>query len=114
MLYVIKADNEIVYVGRIENATEEAWQQEYEKHKEKIYAYDHDDLEEFEKDFYLYLVSNYKVTLEMELMKQGAKQSDFGLISDELIKNSIKLGRKPKDVAWGIVQQYKYELRVMD
>ena len=39
MIYVIKADNEIVYVGRIEDATDEAWQQEYEKHKEKILAY---------------------------------------------------------------------------
>ena len=55
MIYAIKADNEIVYVGRIENATEEAWQQEYKKHKEKIYAYDHDALEEFEKDFYFQL-----------------------------------------------------------
>ena len=55
MIYVIKADNEIVYVGRVENATEEAWQQEYEKHKEKIMIYDHDDLEEFEKDFYFQL-----------------------------------------------------------
>lgn len=55
MLYVIKADNEIVYVGRIENATEETWKQEYEKHKEKIYVYDHDDLEEFEEDFYFQL-----------------------------------------------------------
>lgn len=55
MLYVIKADKEIVYVGRIENATEETWKQEYEKHKEKIYAYDHDDLEELEEDFYFQL-----------------------------------------------------------
>ena len=55
MLYVIKADNEIVYVGRIENATTETWKQEYEKHKQKIMIHDHDNLEEYEKDFYFQL-----------------------------------------------------------
>lgn len=55
MLYAIKADSEIVYVGRIENNTEEDWQREYERHKEKIEIYDHDDLEEYEEDFYFQL-----------------------------------------------------------
>ena len=55
MLYAIKADNEIVYIGRIEDATEENLQKEYEGHKEKIEIYNHDDLEEYEKDFYFQL-----------------------------------------------------------
>lgn len=79
------------------------------KHDALMYSRPEDEnfyrgFEKFEKDFYLYLVSNYRVNLEMELSRLGAKQSDFGLISDELIKNAIKLGRKPKDVVWGIVQ----------
>ena len=55
MLYAIKADNEIVYVGRIENATEEDWQKTHKEHKAKIDIYDHNDLEEYEKDFYFQL-----------------------------------------------------------
>ena len=55
MLYAIKADNEIVYVGRIENATLEDWEREYKEHREKMLIYDHDALEEFEKDFYFQL-----------------------------------------------------------
>lgn len=55
MIYVIKADNEIVYVGRVENATSESWAKECEKHKEKMMIHDHDALEEHEKDFYFQL-----------------------------------------------------------
>ena len=81
MIYVIKADNEIVYVGRIEDATDEAWQQEYEKHKEKILAYDHDELEEFEKDFYFQLYywkesEHRRITMEPILPKLEAEKEE--------------------------------------
>lgn len=35
MLYAIKANNEIAYIGRIE-ASQEAWDAEYNYHKEKF------------------------------------------------------------------------------
>ena len=81
MIYVIKADNEIAYVGRIEDATDEAWQQEYEKHKEKILAYDHDELEEFEKDFYFQLYywkesEHRQITMEPILPKLEAEKEE--------------------------------------
>lgn len=81
MIYVIKADNEIVYVGRIEDATDEAWQQEYEKHKKKILAYDHDELEEFEKDFYFQLYywkesEHRRITMEPILPKLEAEKEE--------------------------------------
>ena len=81
MLYVIKADNEIVYVGRIENAAAKDWEKEYEKHKEKIYAYDHDELEEFEKDFYFQLhywkeSEHRRITMEPILSKLEAEKEE--------------------------------------
>lgn len=81
MIYVIKADNEIAYVGRIEDATDEAWQQEYEKHKEKILAYDHDELEEFEKDFYFQLYywkesEHREIKMERILHKVAAEDEE--------------------------------------
>ena len=81
MIYAIKADNEIVYVGRIKNATNEAWEQECEKHKQKIDAYDHDDLEEYEKDFYFQLYywkesEHRRITMSPILPKLEAEEEE--------------------------------------
>ena len=46
----------------------------------------------------------YKLKLEEEMQKQGADDSDFKLISDELITNAMKNNREPQDVAWAILQ----------
>ena len=70
--------------------------------------------EKFEKSFQKYFYKKYEDQLKLELEKNGALQNDYKLISNEMILNAIKNGRKPKDVAWGRVQECKYELRVMD
>ena len=51
-----------------------------------------------------YFYKKYEDQLRLELEKNGAKKSDYGLISKEMILNAIKNGRKPNDLAWGIVQ----------
>ena len=60
--------------------------------------------DKFEKEFINYFYKKYEDQLRLELEKNGAKKSDYGLISKEMISNAIKNGRKPKDLAWGIVQ----------
>lgn len=50
----------------------------------------------------------YKLKLEEEMQKQGADDSDFKLISDELITNAMKNNREPQDVAWAILQWKKH------
>ena len=81
MLYTIKADNEIVYIGRIIDATMEDWEKESEKHREKILAYDHNDLEECEKDFYFQLYyweesEHRRITMAPILPKLEAEEEE--------------------------------------
>lgn len=49
-------------------------------------------------------IDSYRLALVSELKKQGATESDIGLVSDTIIINSINAGRKPKAVAWAILQ----------
>lgn len=49
-------------------------------------------------------IDSYRLALVSELKKQGATASDIGLVSDTIIINSINAGRKPKAVAWAILQ----------
>lgn len=49
-------------------------------------------------------IDSYRHALIFELEKQGACESDIGLISDTIIVNSINAGREPKAVAWAILQ----------
>ena len=49
-------------------------------------------------------INSYRVALVSELKKQGATESDIGLVSDTVIINSINAGRNPKAVAWAILQ----------
>ena len=44
-------------------------------------------------------IDSYRIALVAELKKQGATESDIGLISDAVIINSISAGRSPKVVA---------------
>lgn len=60
--------------------------------------------EKFENNFKKYFYKKYEDQLRLEMEKQGAKKSDYKLISDEMILNAIKNGRKPKDLAWAVVQ----------
>ena len=60
--------------------------------------------EKFEKNFKKYFYKKYEDQLRLELEKNGASKNDYNLISNEMIINAIKNGRKPKDLAWGIVQ----------
>lgn len=38
------------------------------------------------------------------MKKQGATDKDLNLITDQIIRNTIKNGRNVKDVAWAILQ----------
>lgn len=38
------------------------------------------------------------------MKKMGASENEIGLITETLIRNSIKNNRSPKDVAWAILQ----------
>lgn len=49
-------------------------------------------------------IDSYRVALVSEMKKQGASESDIGLVSDTVIINSINAGRNPKAVAWAILQ----------
>lgn len=49
-------------------------------------------------------ILDYKKKLKIELINQGAKKSDFSLIKEETIINSLKQNRDPKDVAWALIQ----------
>lgn len=49
-------------------------------------------------------IDSYRLALVSELKKQGATESDIGLVSDTIIINSINAGREPKAVAWAILQ----------
>lgn len=49
-------------------------------------------------------ILDYKKRLKVELINQGAKKSDFLLLTEQTIINSIKQNRDPKDVAWAIIQ----------
>ena len=60
--------------------------------------------EKFERGFQKYFYKKYEDQLRLEMEKQGAKKSDYGLISTEMISNAIKNGRKPKDLAWAILE----------
>ena len=49
-------------------------------------------------------IDSYRTALVAELKKQGATESEIGLISDTVIINSINAERSPKAVAWAILQ----------
>lgn len=49
-------------------------------------------------------IDSYRIALVSEMKKQGASESDIGLVSDTVIINSISAGRNPKAVAWTILQ----------
>jgi len=49
-------------------------------------------------------IDSYRIALVAELKKQGATESEIGLVSDAIIINSINAGRSPKAVAWAILQ----------
>ena len=49
-------------------------------------------------------IDSYRTALVTELKKQGATESEIGLISDAVIINSINAGRGPKAAAWAILQ----------
>ena len=49
-------------------------------------------------------ILDYKKKLKVEFINQGAKKSDFLLIKDETIINSLKQNRDPRDVAWALIQ----------
>lgn len=49
-------------------------------------------------------IDSYRIALVSEMKKQGANESDIGLVSDTIIINSINAGRNPKAVAWAILQ----------
>lgn len=48
-------------------------------------------------------IDSYRAALVSEMKKQGASESDIGLVSDTVIINSINAGRNPKAVAWAIL-----------
>jgi hypothetical protein len=55
MLYAIKVDKEIAYIGQLEYPSEEEWVEEYNYHKcRMLEAQAHDDLDAPE-DFYCWL-----------------------------------------------------------
>ena len=49
-------------------------------------------------------LEKYRELLKIEMLKNGAKESDLNLITDEILKNSIANNRTPEDVAWAILQ----------
>lgn len=99
MLYAIKVDNAIVYIGQIKDASDEAWQQEYEKHKGKIYAQDHNDLEEHEQNFYFMLyywkTSEYK-EIQMKHILPDTAEEDEEQIMNMLIGAIEPIGNMKK------------------
>lgn len=46
----------------------------------------------------------YKKKLQDEMVKLGATDQELKLITDIIVKNAINKNRKPKDVAWALVQ----------
>ena len=46
----------------------------------------------------------YELCIREEMAKLGATQSDFALLSQELIWNNFIKCRPPKDVAWAVIQ----------
>jgi hypothetical protein len=60
--------------------------------------------EKFEKNFKKYFYKKYEDQLRLDLEKNSASKNDYKLISNEMILNSIKNGRKPEDLAWAIIQ----------
>ena len=46
----------------------------------------------------------FRTALEQEMKNQGATQEEINLITDDLVKNSVKNKRSVKDVAWAILQ----------
>lgn len=49
-------------------------------------------------------MSDYREELVSEMKKLGASESNFKLVTDELIRISIYNGDSPCDVAWALVQ----------
>ena len=45
-----------------------------------------------------------KIKLQEEMKKQGATNEELKLITDQIIKNTIKNGKSIQDVAWAILQ----------
>lgn len=46
----------------------------------------------------------FKTALEQEMKNQGATQEEIKLITDDLVKNSVKNQTSIKNVAWAILQ----------
>ena len=49
-------------------------------------------------------IEKYRTALTSEIIRQGGDSSDIGLISKNLIINSIKNKRTVEDTAWAILQ----------
>lgn len=49
-------------------------------------------------------IVKYRIDLISEIKRQGGDDSDIGLISEELIINSIKNQNTPEEVAYAILQ----------
>ena len=45
-----------------------------------------------------------KIKLQEEMKKQGATDKELNLITDQIIRNTIKNDRNVEDVAWAILQ----------
>lgn len=48
-------------------------------------------------------ISNYKAEIITEMRKMEATDEEIALLSDEMIINAIRNGRKPADVAWAVL-----------
>jgi len=49
-------------------------------------------------------IDSYCKALQNEMIKLGAEEKDFDLIKDATIRNALRRNRKPKDVAWALLQ----------
>lgn len=50
------------------------------------------------------MIERYHYDLLRQMLLQGATQKEISLIKEETIINSIKNNRKPRDVAWALLQ----------
>ena len=48
-------------------------------------------------------VSNYKTEVIVEMRKMEATDEEIALVSNEMIINAIRNGRKPADIAWAVL-----------
>lgn len=50
------------------------------------------------------LIQDYRIKLEIEMIKLGANEQEISFIKDATIRNAIRRNRKPEDVAWALLQ----------